>query len=82
MQERQDAYLESLEALDAQNREWIERDYQRRRAEQDALAALWAKMLRPHERQMSAVGCYIFFSMALLAALALGFLMLVGKGIL
>ena len=42
--ERQDAYLESLEALDAQNREWIERDYQRRRAEQDALAALWAKM--------------------------------------
>jgi hypothetical protein len=31
---------------------------------------------------MSAVGCYIFFSMALLAALALGFLMLVGKGIL
>ena len=42
--ERQDAYLESLEALDAQNVEWIERDYQRRRAEQDALAALWAKM--------------------------------------
>jgi|CXWK01.1.fsa_nt_gi hypothetical protein len=37
---------------------------------------------QPHERQMSAVGCYIFFSMALLAALALGFLMLVGKGIL
>ncbi len=44
VQERQDAYLESLEALDAQNVEWIERDYQRRRAEQDALAALWAKM--------------------------------------
>ena len=42
--ERQDAYLESLEALDAQNVEWIERDYQRRRAEQDALAALWQKM--------------------------------------
>ena len=42
--ERQDAYLESLEALDAQNVEWIERDYQRRRAAQDALAALWAKM--------------------------------------
>ena len=42
--ERQDAYLESLEALDAQNVEWIERDYQRRRAEQDAQAALWAKM--------------------------------------
>ncbi len=42
--ERQDAYLESLEALDAQNREWIERDYQRRRRERDILAALWAKM--------------------------------------
>jgi ABC-type Fe3+/spermidine/putrescine transport system ATPase subunit len=44
VQERQDAYLESLEALDAQNRKWIERDYQRRRREQDILAALWAKM--------------------------------------
>lgn len=44
VQERQDAYLESLEALDAQNREWIERDYQRRRREQDILAALWKKM--------------------------------------
>ena len=42
--ERQDAYLESLEALDAQNREWIERDYQRWRREQDILAALWKKM--------------------------------------
>ena len=42
--ERQDAYLESLEALDAQNVEWIESDYQRRRREQDILAALWKKM--------------------------------------
>ena len=44
VQERLDAYLESLEALDAQTREWIERDYQRRRREQDILAALWKKM--------------------------------------
>ena len=44
VQERLDAYLESLEALDAQNVEWIERDYRRRRREQDILAALWKKM--------------------------------------
>jgi len=50
MQERQDDYLTDLDATDewaaqdAQLREWARIDYERRRAEQDALAALWAKM--------------------------------------
>ena len=50
MQERQDDYLTDLDAADewaaqdAQLREWARIDYERRRAEQDALAALWAKM--------------------------------------